>query len=382
MRFSPRWISAFASRGSSERDYSLDALRGLFILGMILVNHPPPGALVYRPLAHVQWHGWTLADTIFPGFLFIVGASIAYSMADRADNGSKGMHARIFRRWALLLALNFVLMNFPYYFAAELHFTGTLALIGWCYLFVALSHLHLAWRTQLALVVAAMMLQWATLSFVPVPGAGPGSLTSEGNAAGYVDRLLLGRIFGKATTGQDEIVLVPMLGAIASTMIGLLAGYWLRGGRELTAQIAGLFAIGLFLFLLGSAWNEALPINKQLWTPSYVLLMAGIALQLLAAIRWLTEHLGYRRWAKPLVVAGSNALFFYVLAQGLQRVLVYGRVQTEGGTVLRLRQYLYQQLVAPWDSGQLGALIYTLGFLAVCYAVILVLYWKRLYIKL
>lgn len=376
--------SLFVSRTLANRDFALDALRGLLIAGMILVNHPPPGVPVYSPFAHAAWHGWTLADTIFPGFLFVVGVSIRLAMTD--GHGlplapGAAVYGKLLRRFCLLLILNFLLMNFPYYFAGPLHFTGTLALIAWCYLFASLIHLHCGPRVQFALVVIALLVQWSVFALLPVPGFGPGVMTLEGNAASHIDRLIFAPLFGPNRGGEMAIVILPTLGAIATTLIGVLAGHWLRSARALPVRVSGLFAVGLFLFLLGNVWNELLPVNKQLWTASYVVLMAGIALQLLAAISWMTEHCGYRAWAIPLQIAGVNALFYYVFAQSLQRILVYGRLATEDG-VIRLRYLIYERYFAPWVSGELGSLVYVLAFTSICYAVVLVLYRKRVFVKL
>ncbi len=356
----------FISRSLAQRDFALDVLRGLLIGGMILVNHPPPNVPVYSPFVHAVWHGWTLADTIFPGFLFAVGVSIRLSMTDAqgqslAPNGA--VYHKLMRRFGLLLAINFLLMNFPYYFAGTLHFTGTLALIAWCYLFAALTHLHCAWRTQLTLVIVALLMQWAAFAMLPVPEIGTSVLTSDGNAGTYIDRLVFTSLFGLNRGDERDVVILPMLGAVATTLISVLAGHWLRSAR-------------------------ALPVNKQLWTASYVVLMAGIAMQLLAAISWMTEHCGYRAWAVPLQIAGVSALFYYVFAQSLQRVLVYGRLPTaDGGLptadgVIRLRHLVYERFFAPWISGELGALAFVLVFTSICYAAVLVLYRNRLFIKL
>lgn len=372
----------FVSRTLAHRDFALDALRGLLIAGMILVNHPPPGVPVYGPLAHADWHGWTLADTIFPGFLFVVGVSIRLSMTDahgRPFAPSAPVYAKLLRRFCLLWVLNFLLMNFPYYFAGTLNFTGTLALIAWCYLFATLIYLHTSWRTQVALVIAALLGQWAAYGLLPVPGIGAGVMTPEGNAALYIDRLVFAP--GPLVGDGMDLVTLPMVGAIATTLVGVLAGHWLRSPRTLTDRISGLFTVGLLMFLLGNIGNELLPLNKTLWTASYVVMMAGIAMQLLAAMAWISEHLGYRAWATPLQIAGVNALFYYVFAQSLQRVLVYGRLPTENG-VVRLRYLVYERFFAPWITGELGALVFVLAFTSICYAVVLILYRKRIFVKL
>ncbi len=384
--FVQRLTSQFVSRDLARRDFALDALRGLMILGMILVNHPPPTTAIYPPLVHAAWHGWTIADTIFPGFLFAVGVSIRFAMVDAAGEPqmpSAAVYRKVLRRFALLMVLNFLLINFPYYFLGTLHFTGTLALIAWCYLIVALIHLHTRWRAQLALVVGALSIQWAVLSLLPVPGFGAGVMTPEANAATYIDRLLFTPLFGESRSSADiTIGIVPTVGAVATTLTGLLVGLWISRSRELRVRVSGLFVVGLSLFALGNAWHLLLPVNKSLWTASYVLLMAGITMQLLAALYLLASRDGHRAWARPLQIAGTNALFFYVFAQSLQRLLVYGRIHGDDGTQVRLRQLIYGQYFEPLLPGEFGSLVFALIFLSICYAVVLVLYRKRIFFKL
>lgn len=378
-----RFVSRFVSRDLARRDFSLDVFRGLMIVGMIFVNHPPPDVPTYAPFAHAAWHGWTLADTIFPGFLFTVGVSIRLAMADdrgRPLGPSASLLRRLLARFGLLMLLNLLLVNFPYYWWGKLHFTGTLALIAWCYLFAALIYLYAGWRAQWVLIVAALGLQWAVLALLPVPGYGAGVLSPDGNAASYVDRLALSWL-GPRDAPDVNIVIVPMAGAVSTTVIGVLAGHWLRGERERNARLAGLFTAGMLLLMLGSAWEVVLPINKQLWSGSYVVFMAGLSMQLLAGIKWLAEHCRYQGWAIPLRVAGANALVLYLLAQSLQRVLVYGRVTTEEGTI-RLRHLVYQRFFEPFVARELGALVYTLVFMLLCYSVVFVLYRRRIFLKL
>jgi predicted acyltransferase len=388
-RFS-RVLSAFISRDLARRDVSLDAFRGLMILGMILVNHPGPTGAVYPPLMHAVWEGWTLADVIFPGFLFVVGMSIHFSTAG-AGGSIRSPRAeavgKIVRRFALLLLINFVLINFPYY-TALLRFNGTLALIAWCYLFAALAQLALGWRALVALAVGALAIQWAVIQYLPLPGVGAGSITRELNAARYLDSVMFAPVFGPswAVDDGDLVVLhgmgLPVLGSIATTLIGVLAGRWWLSDRPQRERIAALFAVGFGLVAVGEMWGTVLPISKLLWSGSFVFFMAGIAMQTLALMYWITSYGGYRAWTKPLQVAGANALFFYVFAQCLQRVLVYGRVRPDGQGPVRLRQFIYEHFFAGWTSGEAGALAFALVFLIICYAVVLVLYHRRIFVKL
>ncbi len=376
----------FVSRHLTQRDLSVDALRGLMILGMILVNHPPPTEAIYSPLVHAAWHGWTLADTIFPGFLFTVGVSARFSLGAAtglAPGEMAVLGRKVLRRFGMLMLINFCLINFPYYFAGTVVFTGTLARIAWCYLLVAAIHLRTGWRAQLVLLVLLLSVQWCIYALLPLPGAGPGLMTADDNAALHLDRLLLEPVFGSHPDGTEGVpVLVPLIGAISTTLIGLMAGHWITSKRDTARSVLGLLAAGIALVVCGQAWNALLPINKTLWTGSYSLFMTGLA-ALILALLYLVQATGPGRWfTKPLQIAGVNALFFYVLAQSLQRVLVFGRVHDESGHSQRLRYYIYEHYVSPLGSGKLASLIYAFVFLSVCYAAVLVLYRKRVFIKL
>jgi predicted acyltransferase len=375
-------LSSFVSRTLEGRDYVVDAVRGLAIAGMVLVNGAPPTDSIYRPLVHAPWHGWTLADTIFPLFLFIVGISITFSLK-RTDAGpDPRTYWKIARRTVVLIALNVLLMNFPYYEIHKLALTGVLTHIALCYLVVALLHLHTTWRAQVALIAAIWLAHWALLGLLEVPGFGAGDLTPTGNASRYLDQLLLGP---HSRSYYDEIEasgVLTVFSSISTTLIGLLTGIWLQSRTELPAKIAALFTAGFGLLLLGQAWSLVLPVNKALWTGSYVALTAGISLQVLAAGYWIMELRDSKSWAKPLQIAGVNALALYVLSQGIQRVLVYGRIPGEGGTSIRLRYAVYEGFFNRWIPGEPGALMYASVLLLVCFAAVAVLYRKSIFIKL
>jgi predicted acyltransferase len=372
---SRRW--ALVSRGLEGRDLALDLFRGLAILGMIFVNHPPAGVPTIGVFVHAAWHGWTLADTIFPGFLFAVGVSIAW-VIPAAASGSPGArlasHAKIGRRALLLIGIGVALANLPHW---SWHVSGVLVQIGCCYLVAAYLRLHLGWRGLLAVTLAVLVLHWLALTQWPLPGFGTGQLTPEGSVSGYVDRWVLGLGLDVGTHGPLSI-----FSAIASTTIGVLAGLWLRGARPEAEKTLGLFAAGLGLLALGLLWERVLPINKPLWTGSYAVLMAGLSMQLLAVLRWSVALRPSAAWHVPLRAAGVNALAFYVLAQLMQRVLVYGRLPSADGPAIRLRVWIWEQAFVPWVSGSVGALVYTACFLALCFAPMWWLYRREIVIRL
>jgi predicted acyltransferase len=219
-------------------------------------------------------------------------------------------------------------------------------------------------------------------------GAEAGTLTREVNAARYLDAVLMAPLLGPAWSveGNDLIALpglgLPALGAFASTLIGLLAAHWMSEPRSLAERISGLFAAGLALLALGNVWEPMLPVNKTLWTGSYAILMAGLALQVFAFGTWLVRQCGLRAWALPLQVAGANALFFYVLAQSIQRLLVYGRIRSDDGSTVRLKQVIYDTFFSGSLSNEFGSLLHAFLFLVVCYAVVLFLFRRRVFLKL
>ena len=378
-------LSPFVARRADGRDAALDAFKGIAIIGMMLVNHQPPTDHVYAPFVHALWNGWTFADTIFPAFLFAVGMSIVFALGDA--NGRPvpraGVHRRIARRALLLVLISLLLVNFPYYQFDKPGLAGVLSQIAWCYLVAALLYLHTRSRTQAIVLVALLLANWAWLTLVDVPGVGRGVLTPDGASARYLDRLLFGPLAQGFETGENSPYGVLMhVSSISSTLLGLLAGRWMRTARSLGSRLAGLLVGGAALIALAALWSAALPINKLLWTSSFVLFMGGLALIVIAALYALIDILHAGAITVPLQIAGVNALFFYVFAQSVQRILVYGRFTDESGSKVRFRHYIYENWFVPIDGGKLGAMLYTLCFLALCYAVVAWLYRRRLLIKL
>ena len=378
-----RLSEVFVSRNLGERDTAVDALRGLAIIGMVLVNHSPPTADRYAFIVHVPWTGWSIADTIFPIFLFLVGASISFSRGNNSIAWSAIPYWRILRRTALLFAISIALVNFPYYDLETLKLHGTLARISICYLLATLINFGLASRVIAAIVLGILAVQWWFLTQFDVPGWGQGVLTIEGNASSYLDGLVFGS-FGERLKLADRVVqgILPTAGSVATTLAGVLVGRWIRSASSAAGRVAPLFAVGLMLYYAGSIWAVAYPVSKQLWTGSYVILMLGISVQLLALATWLSEIRKLTVILRFLQIAGVNALFFYVFAQSIQRVLVYWRFPDADGSTTQLRFYIYENLFDPWVTGKLGALLYVLSFLAICYAIVYLLYRRRIFIKL
>ncbi len=305
-----------------KRVLSIDALRGFdmfWIVGgaWILRNtfrwldNPD-----LRPLAnqfrHSRWDGFTFYDLVFPLFLFIVGVSALFAINRRREKGEswRVTFSHIVRRSLLLVFLGLLcngLMDFDF---SDLYYSGVLQRIGICYFFAATLVLNTGIRTQSVAFCGILLGYWGLMTLIPAPGFEAGDLSRQGNLSGYIDRLLLPGSLGYHY-GDNEGIL-STLPAIATTLLGVLTGHWLRTSRSGERKTVGLFVAGIISLLLGGIWNLAFPINKLLWTSSYVLWAGGWSLLLLALFYYVINVRGYRRWTLFFVVIGMNAITVYV----------------------------------------------------------------------
>ncbi|MGH7899146.1 MAG: acyltransferase family protein [Candidatus Binatia bacterium] len=349
--------------GKPPRMLSLDVFRGLTIAAMILVNNPGSVDDVYAGLSHAEWHGWTATDLVFPFFLFIVGIAVTLSeVANRAER-THVLVARIFRRAALLFALGMLLNGFAGFESlATLRIPGVLQRIALCYL--AASLIFLATGPAGQAIAAAMLLggYWALLALATVPGHGAGALDPEGNVAAYLDRRLLGErhlLHG----AWDPEGLLSTLPAIGTTLLGVLAGHWLKARRTVARTSLGLVLAGALMAALGALLDQWLPINKNLWTTSYAFFTAGLAAVLLGLCTWLVEAKGVRRPMLPFIVFGVNPIAVYVLSMMVGSLMDQIAVESSGEN---LRVWLCEQLFTWWTSPLNASLLF-----AVCY----VMFW-------
>jgi predicted acyltransferase len=348
----------------SERLDSLDVFRGLSIAAMILVSTPGTWTAVYAPLDHALWHGWTMTDLVFPFLLFAMGAAVPFALARRRGTPRRiGRH--IVRRALILFALGLLLNVIEGAAPLQLgsfRIPGVLQRIAIVFLAVAWLTEHGSLRTQIAAVAAALAGYWAVLMLVPVPGAGAGVLTPEGNLTSFIDRALLGRHL--LNTISDPEGILSTLPAIATAMCGVFAGDWLKERRQ-PNHSAWLFGAGVIATIAGLAWGRVFPINKNLWTSSFALFSAGLAAQALALCHWLVDVKGWRRWSRPLAAYGRNPLAAYFLSVGFDSLLT--RVAAGNGS---LKGVVYRNAFVPWLRPCCGAEAASLG-----YAVAYVLLW-------
>ncbi|MDT7689481.1 MAG: hypothetical protein QOE46_2240 [Acidobacteriota bacterium] len=381
---SASWGDGFSRAPGATRMLSLDAFRGMTVAGMILVNNPGTWSAIYSPLEHAAWHGWTPTDLVFPFFLFIVGVSITLALSRRAEAGGskRDLYLKIVRRSAIIFALGLFLAGFPFFNLSTIRITGVLNRIAVCYLFAALIFLKTNWRRQAVVVAVLLVAYWAILSFVPAPGFAVGDLSKQGGIASYVDRVLLGNHIWK---GGDKIYdpegLLSTIGALATTLIGVLTGHLLRSRRSPLEKVTAMFVAGVAGVVAGWAWNYWLPVNKALWTSSYVLLTAGMALELLACCYWLIDLKGYKRWSVPFVVFGSNALAVFFLTGICARLLGIIKLASADGKQVALQSIIFKNLFASWASPVNASLAFAVCFVLVWLGLMWLLYRRGIFIK-
>jgi predicted acyltransferase len=371
--------------GGAGRLLSLDVFRGLTIAGMILVNNPGPSGKVYWPLEHAAWHGWTPTDLIFPFFLFIVGVSITLAFARRVEQegvSSRDLYWKVVRRSVLIYACGFLLAGFPFFNLSTIRLSGVLQRIAVCYLCAALIFLKTSWRTQSLIAALLLLIYWCVSAFVAAPGFAAGDLSKEGSLASFVDRVVLGNHIWKGGGRiYDPEGLLSTLPAIATTLSGVLAGHWLRQRREAYEKVTGLFVAGVACVIVGWMWNGWFPINKALWTSSYVVFTTGMALQLLACCYWLIDIKRIKRWSLPFVIFGTNALAVFVLSGLAARLMNLWKMPRLDGRPGNLQTYLYEHLFASWAAPANGSLLYALLYVLVWLGLMAILYRRRIFIK-
>jgi predicted acyltransferase len=418
--------STRVAAGGSVRLRSVDVFRGVTIAAMVIVNNPGDWNNVYPPLLHAEWHGWTPTDLVFPFFLFIVGVAITLSPK------STGAVGGVLRRAAMIFGLGLFLSGFPFFDLATWRIPGVLQRIAVCYLAAVVivrlaaarhgntesietrSRYATAQMRRLAVVIVAIVLSYAALMlWVPAPGGQAGDLTPEGNLGAWLDRALMrGHLWRPQ---WDPEGLLSTLPAIATTLMGVLAGQALRltpalweAGAPATRFGSGgveewrryLVISGLACVTLGAIWHLWFPINKGLWTSSYVLFTGGLAaISLALCSLWSDDrpgdfypttqakrvgdtgrHAGWlRRTSEPFVALGRNAILLFVLSGLIARVI--GVVMVDQAARLSLKGWIYSTLFVPLASPRNASLLFAVTNLLLLYALLAWLHRRRLYWK-
>ncbi len=368
---------------TSDRLISLDVFRGMTIAGMILVNNPGTWNAIYPPLRHAVWNGCTLTDCIYPFFLFIVGVALTLSLTKRIERGEsqKTLALQIAQRSGLLFLLGLIQTGFPQFDLSTFRIPGVLQRIAVVYFITALIFLKSSVKTQSLLAVAFLLVYWALMTLIPVPGIGFPNLEPTTNLSAYVDNLLLHGHLWSETRVWDPEGFLSTIPSLSTALAGVMLGHWLRTNRDRITKTVWMFVFGNLALVLGLLWDFWFPINKNLWTSSYVLFTGGLALNLFALCYWFIDVRGVRWWTKPFVVYGTNAITVYLLASLLSRSIRLIHVSSSGGRIVDLKVYLFETLFLPHLSPVNASLSWAICYVLIWLGLMWILYSRKIFIR-
>lgn len=377
----------------SPRLVSLDVFRGIAIASMILVNNPGSWDHIYPPLEHAEWHGCTPTDLVFPFFLFIVGVAMPFSLAKYTPENrpTPQVYTRIIRRGLILFALGLLLtlstMLLDLLFKgialdfSTIRIMGVLQRIGLAYVIAALAVLKLPQRGLWIFAGVVLMAYWVAMQLIPVPGYGAGNLTAEGNLGGYIDSILLGKKHLYKGGPFDPEGLFSTLPSVVTVLIGYFTGLWLKKQPVKNQTSINLSIVGLAFLVIGKLWDFVFPINKALWTSSYVVYTGGWALLVLALCYQLIEVRGLKRWGFPLEVMGLNAIFLFVGSGLLGRLLMKTPIGN-GTDAISVKTWIYQNWFSAWAGDLNGSLLFAIANIILWWVILYGMYRRRWFFKI
>jgi predicted acyltransferase len=401
-QFSPS-VKPLASP-KDDRLLSLDVLRGLAVAGMILVTDPGTYSAVYWPLLHAQWDGATPTDIIFPAFLFAVGVAIPFAFASRVERGQdRGRLARhVLVRSVVIFFIGLAINGFPDYNLHTIRIPGVLQRIALCYLCGSLLYLGISRADEeiaesqksrriitLAMIATFLLaLYWVLLKLVPVPGFGPGRLDSMGNLGAYIDRSIFGihHLWAWGLTPGygvtfDPEGLLSTIPAVATLLIGMIAGEWLRTQHSRVRKVATLAVAGIVLVLLGWLLHPLLPINKKLWTSTFALFSGGFSLLTFSVLYAILDIKRWRWWATPALVFGTNAIFAFALSNLVTTLADRIHRNLPDGSSLTLHEWGYRYGFATWLQPVHASLAYAITIVLLNLVLVHPLYRKRIFLR-
>lgn len=361
----------------SKRWIALDFLRGLTIAAMIVVNNPGDWSNKYEQLGHAEWHGITFPDFVFPFFIFIVGVSIALALTRQRNKNTpaKLIYRKVIKRTIILFLLGLVLSLLVYPTLGGFRVAGVLQRIALAYFFCSIIFLNFSWKNQLIISLVLLIGYWLLLALVPVPGLGYPSVEPVNNLASWFDRKFLpGLLYNGHHDPEGILSTIP---SIASGLIGLLIGQLSIKIADKTKLNKWLWGIGILTLIAGIIWQFVFPLNKNLWTSSFVLVTAGAAILTLALTTWIVDIKNIKYGISPFIVFGSNAIISYMLSFVLF-YLVSPSFFGEGRSILSLTMDLFSQIGFP---PKFSALLWALFFTFLCYIPVHIMYKKGIFLK-
>ena len=379
-------------RAAPTRLLSLDVFRGLTIAGMLLVNDPGSWGAIYPPLEHAAWNGWTPTDLIFPFFLFIVGVTTHLSLGSRRARGAtdRDIVLQILRRGAIIILLGWLMAGFPYYPLTRItaiRIGGVLPRIGVCYIAGALLTMKTTLKQQVVILAVLLYGYWFLQTLVPVPGQNEiGALLlhrPDATLSAWLDRKVLGlpHLWVGSVTWDPEGIL-STIPAIGTVMLGVFTGRWLtRKEVPMAERLNAMFVGGAIAMVVGLMWNWSFPINKNLWTSSYVMFTGGMAAVALAASVWLVDVKMIRWWTRPFVIYGTNPILAYV-GSGVMARIIYSLIKVPyGGRIVSLQTAIYEAAFASWLAPRNASLAFAVCIVLFWLGILTVLYRRKIFLK-
>jgi len=366
----------------SNRLISVDIFRGMTIALMILVNTPGTWNSIYPPFRHAAWHGCTPTDLVFPFFLFIVGTSIVLAYQDKKDNINKSTYFKIFKRGIKLILLGLFLagflLEFPFFKAfGSLRLPGVLQRIGLVFILSALLYLVSNWKVLLFVLISILIGYWFLMTQIPINGELP-LLTKESNLAAYLDLQLLTQAHIWKPEYDPE-GLLSTLPAIGTAIMGMLLGVLIKSAQfNAKKKLQLILSIGIVSILLGSLWDVYFPINKALWTSSFVLFTGGWAFVIYGIIYYITEIKASSKWGLPFIYYGANAITVYFLSSFIAKTFYLAHLPNGQSP----HAFIYKTFFTSWISiPELSSLLYALSVILFYYVLARFLYKKGIFIK-
>ncbi|WP_299291390.1 DUF5009 domain-containing protein [uncultured Mucilaginibacter sp.] len=370
---------------AKPRLLSLDVFRGITVAFMTLVNNPGDWGHIYTPLEHSEWNGCTPTDLVFPFFLFIVGVSIVYALESKKTDLS--LHRKliigVLRRAVILYLIGLVLNLFPYLHFSTVRIPGVIQRIAVVYAIAGLFYIYGNRKVWINAFVIILVAYFLIMTFIPVPGVGYANLNPETNLGAWIDRTILGEAhLWKSSKTWDPEGILSTVPAVATALFGILVGTYLKRKDKADAQkVSWLFAVGVLAVIAGLLVDLFFPINKALWTSSFVLYTGGLATIGLTLLYWLVDVQGYKRFTKPFVIFGVNAITVYTLSGLIPRVLSMITVHNAAGKTVNGHEYLYDTFFTPYFSPINASLAGGLTYVLIWFVILWLMYRKNIIIK-
>jgi len=363
----------------SKRLISLDVMRGITIVGMIIVNTPGSWDYVYPPLLHAEWNGITPTDLVYPFFLFMIGIAITLAFSKRLVAGASktDLMKKVTKRSAIIFALGLFLWLFPTFDFANLRIPGVLQRIALVYFFCSLIFLNTpSWKAQVTWGMSLLVIYWVLMTMVPVPGYGEPLLEPGKNLAAWLDNLLIPGVMWQGTWDPEGILsTVP---SIVTGITGILAGYIVLSKMTAERKIIWMMVMGTISLAAGYLWGLDFPINKNIWTSSYVLVSSGMAFLMLGTLYWFVDVLEYKKWTPFFVAFGSNAITAYVIHGIFADIMGIIMVTDDKN----FKQFTYEGLTHLGLGMESASFIWAILYVLLCFVPIWIMYKKHIIVKI